>query len=181
MPKFRAWHFENLSVIGNIYANVWRLAEVPHSRNFGFERIEPMVGTIDLRMVTDYRAQIDWVICGGESGKNARPMHPYWVRSLRDQCADAGVPFLFKQLGEWREPLGGEEFDTSRGRAQKVPAFIVSKNGSVRCFENDDKAFTTYKARNGRNCGIEDDSGEMCYIVPHEPIVAAINAMKGCE
>ena len=44
-----------------------------------------------------------------------------------------------------------------------------------------DKAFTTYEARNGRNCGIEDDSGEMCYIVPHEPIVAAINAMKGCE
>lgn len=66
-----------------------------------FVSIEPMLGAIDLRMVTDYRAQIDWVICGGESGKNARPMHPDWVRSLRDQCADAGVPFLFKQWGEY--------------------------------------------------------------------------------
>ena len=44
---------------------------------------------------------LDWVIAGGESGKHARPMHPDWVRSLRDQCAAAGVPFLFKQWGEW--------------------------------------------------------------------------------
>lgn len=44
---------------------------------------------------------INWVICGGESGPNARPMHPDWARSLRDQCADAGVPFFFKQWGEW--------------------------------------------------------------------------------
>ena len=45
---------------------------------------------------------IDWVICGGESGHNARPMHPDWARSLRDQCAAAGTPFLFKQWGEWK-------------------------------------------------------------------------------
>jgi protein gp37 len=44
---------------------------------------------------------IDWVVVGGESGPGARPMHPYWARSLRDQCAAAGVPFLFKQWGEW--------------------------------------------------------------------------------
>lgn len=44
---------------------------------------------------------IDWVICGGESGPGARPIHPDWARSLRDQCAAAGVPFLFKQWGEW--------------------------------------------------------------------------------
>lgn len=44
---------------------------------------------------------IDWVIVGGESGAGARPMHPDWVRDLRDQCAAAGVPFLFKQHGEW--------------------------------------------------------------------------------
>lgn len=44
---------------------------------------------------------IDWVICGGESGHQARPMHPDWARSLRDQCAAAGVPFLFKQWGEY--------------------------------------------------------------------------------
>lgn len=47
------------------------------------------------------RPGIDWVIAGGESGPNARPSHPDWYRSLRDQCAMAGVPFLFKQWGEW--------------------------------------------------------------------------------
>jgi protein gp37 len=45
--------------------------------------------------------RIDWVICGGETGPGARPMHPDWVRLLRDQCQAAGVPFLFKQWGEW--------------------------------------------------------------------------------
>lgn len=42
-----------------------------------------------------------WVIVGGESGRHARPMHPDWARSLRDQCVGAGVPFFFKQWGEW--------------------------------------------------------------------------------
>ncbi|MGL4231010.1 MAG: DUF5131 family protein, partial [Casimicrobium sp.] len=45
--------------------------------------------------------QLDWVIAGGESGHGARPAHPDWFRSLRDQCAAAGVPFHFKQWGEW--------------------------------------------------------------------------------
>lgn len=44
---------------------------------------------------------IDWVVAGGESGPKARPTHPDWLRSLRDQCKAAGVPFLFKQWGEW--------------------------------------------------------------------------------
>jgi len=50
---------------------------------------------------TGYDDGIDWVIAGGESGPAARPMHPQWARSLRDQCAAARVPFLFKQNGEW--------------------------------------------------------------------------------
>ncbi|MBU2701128.1 protein gp37 [Sporomusaceae bacterium BoRhaA] len=49
---------------------------------------------------------LDWVICGGESGPGARPMHPDWVRSLRDQCKAAGTPFLFKQWGEWVQVEG---------------------------------------------------------------------------
>lgn len=54
---------------------------------------------------------LGWVIAGGESGGGARPMHPEWPRALRDQCSRAGVPFLFKQWGEWRQtraddPLG---------------------------------------------------------------------------
>lgn len=47
---------------------------------------------------------IHWVIAGGESGPGARPMHPDWARSLRDQCSAAGVPFFFKQWGEWLYP-----------------------------------------------------------------------------
>ncbi len=43
---------------------------------------------------------LDWAVVGGESGKNARAMHPEWVRNLRDQCVDANVPFFFKQWGE---------------------------------------------------------------------------------
>ncbi|MCB1460943.1 MAG: phage Gp37/Gp68 family protein [Nitratireductor sp.] len=51
------------------------------------------------------RVTIDWVIAGGESGPHARPMHPDWARALRDECMAAGVPFLFKQWGEYL-PVG---------------------------------------------------------------------------
>lgn len=44
---------------------------------------------------------VDWVVVGGESGSKARPMNPAWAQHLRDQCAAANVPFLFKQWGEW--------------------------------------------------------------------------------
>lgn len=49
------------------------------------------------------------MIVGGESGPKAGPMHPDWARSLRDQCQDAGVPFFFKQWGEWL-PMGQSGF-----------------------------------------------------------------------
>ncbi|MBJ9669003.1 phage Gp37/Gp68 family protein [Burkholderia cenocepacia] len=59
---------------------------------------------------------VNWVIVGGESGADARPMHPDWARDLRDQCAAAGVPFLFKQWGEWApgENCGGPPTRTER-------------------------------------------------------------------
>lgn len=47
------------------------------------------------------RPSLSWVIVGGESGPSARPMHPDWARSIRDQCTAAGVAFFFKQWGEW--------------------------------------------------------------------------------
>lgn len=47
------------------------------------------------------RMHVDWLICGGESGPGARPMHPDWPRALRDQCKAAGVPYFFKQWGAW--------------------------------------------------------------------------------
>lgn len=62
-----------------------------------FLSIEPLledIGTIDFRSIA-------WVIVGGESGPGARPMHRTWVRSIRDQCVAAGVPFFFKQWGAW--------------------------------------------------------------------------------
>jgi protein gp37 len=72
-----------------------------------FISAEPLLGPIDLTrwlnggFGTVAPADIDWVIVGGESGRGARPMHPGWARSLRDECDAAGVPFLFKQRGEW--------------------------------------------------------------------------------
>jgi protein gp37 len=54
---------------------------------------------------------LDWVIVGGESGHGARPMHPDWVRSIRDQCVVAGVPFFFKQHGEWGPILDRDKED----------------------------------------------------------------------
>ncbi len=62
--------------------------------------IEGLNGPFAIRHGTP---RIDWVIGGGESGPNARPMHPDWARSIRDQCIAAGIPFFFKQWGEWRE------------------------------------------------------------------------------
>ncbi|MFL1405423.1 DUF5131 family protein [Marinobacter sp. M1N3S26] len=55
------------------------------------------------------RPALDWVVVGGESGSGARPMHPDWPRSIRNQCLKAGVPFLFKQWGEWLPVLGQAE------------------------------------------------------------------------
>ena len=54
-----------------------------------------------VRWSADRTEFVDWIIVGGESGPGARPMHPDWARSIRDQCAAAGVPFLFKQWGEY--------------------------------------------------------------------------------
>jgi protein gp37 len=67
-----------------------------------FLSCEPLLGSLDLNFVRD-NPPIDWVIVGGESGPNARPSHPDWFRSIRDQCSAAGVPFHFKQWGEFDE------------------------------------------------------------------------------
>lgn len=70
--------------------------------------------------------QINWVIAGGESGPNARPMHPDWTRSLRDQCASAGVAFTFKQWGEWLpwEPGCPPEWESQNGRREDHHALL---------------------------------------------------------
>lgn len=88
-----------------------------------FVSAEPLLGPIDLRSIDISgddeilplgagwldrledgeveSSRLDWVIVGGESGPGARPMHPDWARSIRDQCAAADVPFFFKQWGAW--------------------------------------------------------------------------------
>jgi len=80
-------------------------------------------------------AHLDWVICGGESGPHARPMHPDWPRKIRDDCVGAGVPFFFKQHGEWCPPGPTCEYDTS-GRTPGLPrALIVAEeDGTVHHF-----------------------------------------------
>lgn len=70
-----------------------------------FLSCEPLLEALDLREhlgsgLDVGLPMINWVICGGESGDDARPMHPEWARSLRDQCGAAGVGFFFKQWGE---------------------------------------------------------------------------------
>lgn len=80
-----------------------------------FLSCEPLLGPVDLQQaipcgyycdeahghISHSPSGIHWVIAGGESGPNARPMHPGWARSLRDQCQDWGISFHFKQVGEW--------------------------------------------------------------------------------
>ncbi len=75
------------------------LDETPAAKRFW--SIEPMLDQIDMGIQF---VKPDWVIAGGESGAGARPMHPDWARSLRDQCAAAGVPFFFKQMTK-RDPI----------------------------------------------------------------------------
>jgi protein gp37 len=76
-----------------------------------FLSIEPLLGPVDIEdYIHQYHGNppkkwpygpVRWVIVGGESGHHARPIHPAWVRSLRDQCQSSGTPFFFKQWGEF--------------------------------------------------------------------------------
>jgi protein gp37 len=77
--------------------NVW-LGTTAENQRWANRRIERLL-SVD---------QISWVIAGGESGGQARPTHPNWVRSLRDQCATFAVPFHFKQWGHWSPEAHGE-------------------------------------------------------------------------
>lgn len=77
-----------------------------------FLSCEPLLGPLNVtRYLLDgahkWEHRIHWLIAGGESGPGARPMHPNWARSLRDQCQAAGVPFFFKQWGGWDPHIGG--------------------------------------------------------------------------
>lgn len=127
-PVPNVWIGATIATQAEADRDIPKLLEVPAAVRF--LSCEPMLGPIDLAPEADRTYQLlskwygpegfdpqgsqpiqqrmrgwfpklDWVIAGGESGTKARPMHPDWARSLRDQCAAAGVPFLFKQWGEW--------------------------------------------------------------------------------
>lgn len=78
-----------------------------------FISVEPMLGDVNLRKRITQRISndmlnsfeliscIDWVIAGGETGSKARPLNPKWIYSIRNQCNVSGVPFFFKQWGEY--------------------------------------------------------------------------------
>lgn len=108
-----------------------------------FVSSEPLLGAIDLTFVHDgwqiinaldgFRyhdtdrsensqkcENLDWIIVGGESGNGARPMHPDWARSIRDQCAAARVPFFFKQWGEFVQADQKVCPDSDMGRNKAV-------------------------------------------------------------
>ena len=82
-----------------------------HLRSVGaavrFVSAEPLLGPLPNLDLTS----IDWLIAGGESGPNARPMDEEWVRDIRDQCGEAGVAFFFKQWGGRTPKAGGRELD----------------------------------------------------------------------
>jgi protein gp37 len=66
---------------------------------------EPLLGNVYLDQ--RWLPGLSWVVTGGESGPGARPAHPYWFRSLRDQCDRAGIAYFHKQNGLWTEDPGG--------------------------------------------------------------------------
>jgi protein gp37 len=97
-----------------------------------FVSAEPLLGPLTLHPLADGTnalssstgPNLDWLIVGGESGPSARPMHPDWARSIRDQCAAAGVAYFFKQWGEWapHQPQAGGDLggDVRAGRVRIV-------------------------------------------------------------
>lgn len=116
------------------------LLQIPAAKRF--VSVEPMLGQIQLygKLIGHLNAypagggwftksnKLDWVICGGENGPGARPMHPDWVRSIRDQCVEASIPFFFKQWGEWKPT---ENMEIENYKSLREGQMRVMKNAVV--------------------------------------------------
>ncbi|KPD17224.1 phage Gp37Gp68 [Burkholderia sp. ST111] len=115
-----------------------------------FLSMEPLLGPVDLTSIpwgghrvsmlqgwNSFEHGVHWVIAGGESGHEARPMSIQWIRGLRDQCGSAGVPFLFKQWGEWA-PAGMHPSETpgrfAFGDYEHEPAHFIQTDHYPRAF-----------------------------------------------
>jgi protein gp37 len=118
-------------------ANVWQGVSVENAAHVAriadlqrvpaavrFLSVEPLLGPI-ARLPLD---GIDWVIVGGESGPKRRTVAPEWVRHIRDQCLDAGVPFFFKQWGGRVAKSGGRELDHRTWDEMPEPACRQSES-----------------------------------------------------
>ncbi len=103
IPPRNVWMGATVESQGWANRRIPVLLEIPAVARF--LSVEPMLEAVDLAYAAfngaDAMPGLYWVIVGGESGRAARPMHPDWVRDLRDQCSRAGVAFHFKQWGEW--------------------------------------------------------------------------------
>lgn len=105
-----------------------RLLKIPSAVHF--LSVEPLLGPVDLlRWVHPWGSAIKWVIVGGESGPHARPMHPNWARSIREQCRDAGVAFFFKQWGEWAPTA-----DVGFGDSPRVETHVFGVEQNIETF-----------------------------------------------
>ena len=148
----REWEGE--SIWDGPVENVWLgvsvesrdyLSRIDHLRQtpaaLRFLSLEPLLEDLgDISKYLDVAAEvgdgsgstgpIDWVIVGGESGPGARPVHIDWIRSIRDQCVVAGVPFFFKQWGEAAPWVPGET---------KKNSFILLKDGRLGGLEDLDR------------------------------------------
>lgn len=102
------------------------------SARLRFLSIEPLLGPVNITPTIDMSCQggLSWVIAGGESGPSARPMSPDWARQLRDQCAMHGIPFHFKQWGEWLPMLGQAEGIAVRpGKVTTADGWVMGWGG----------------------------------------------------
>jgi protein gp37 len=96
--------------------------------------LEPLLGPISLG-IEEYKHRPAWVVVGGESGDKARPMHPQWARSIRDECRLAGVAFHFKQHGEWIEWDGSQSPSLSFRFPDMLPMVRVGKKAAGRLLD----------------------------------------------
>jgi len=93
-----------------------RLPELMKVNGNRWVSVEPMLSAVDLR---PYLPHLGCVVCGSETGKHKRPMQIEWARSLRDQCAEAGVPFFFKMGSDGSRLLDGREHNDLAWELQK--------------------------------------------------------------